>query len=125
MLPHVEHKKSSFKKSTDVIVEVHHLTPSDGNHHIPVYIWITQNEHLYHSHYYLQADNLRALAERENNNSRTQHAYTAASAYSSIVQEIGDAKKAADEAEEGVRNITQVVRMFSHLSLIPYSELPK
>ncbi|KAH9634640.1 hypothetical protein HF086_000612 [Spodoptera exigua] len=57
-----------------------------------------------------RADNLRALAERENNNSRTQHAYTAASAYSSIVQEIGDAKKAADEAEEGVKNITQVVQ---------------
>ncbi|XP_049703370.2 laminin subunit alpha [Helicoverpa armigera] len=55
-----------------------------------------------------RADNLRALAERENNNSRTQHAYTAASAYSSIVQEIGDAKKAADDADEGVRNITEL-----------------
>ncbi|CAB3226438.1 unnamed protein product [Arctia plantaginis] len=55
-----------------------------------------------------RADNLQALAERENNNSRTQHAYTAASAYSSIVQEVGDGKQAADDAEEGVRNITQV-----------------
>ncbi|KAJ8738019.1 hypothetical protein PYW08_000614 [Mythimna loreyi] len=55
-----------------------------------------------------RADNLRYLAERESNNSRTQHAYTAASAYSSIVTEIGDAKKAADDAEEGVKNITQL-----------------
>ncbi|KAJ8736784.1 hypothetical protein PYW07_000055 [Mythimna separata] len=55
-----------------------------------------------------RADNLRYLAERENNNSRTQHAYTAASAYSSIVTEIGDAKKAADDAEQAVKNITQL-----------------
>ncbi|KAM3968484.1 laminin subunit alpha [Aphomia sociella] len=46
-----------------------------------------------------RADNLRALAERENNNSRTKDAYSAASAYSSIVQEISDAKNAADGAE--------------------------
>ncbi|XP_049885179.1 laminin subunit alpha [Pectinophora gossypiella] len=55
-----------------------------------------------------RADNLRALAERENNNTRTQHAYSAASAYSSIVQEIGDAKRAGDEAEVAVSNVTNI-----------------
>ncbi|XP_059055423.1 laminin subunit alpha [Achroia grisella] len=55
-----------------------------------------------------QADNLRVLAERENNNSRTQDAYRAASAFSSIVQEIGDAKKAADEAEGVDRRTTDI-----------------
>ncbi|CAK1588443.1 unnamed protein product [Parnassius mnemosyne] len=55
-----------------------------------------------------RADNLRALAERENNNTRTQHAYSAASAYSSIVQEISDAKKAAEEAESSVQNATNI-----------------
>lgn len=56
-----------------------------------------------------QADSLRALAERENNNTRTQHAYSAASAYSSIVQEISDAKKAGDEAEASILNATNIV----------------
>ncbi|XP_063394216.1 laminin subunit alpha [Cydia fagiglandana] len=46
-----------------------------------------------------RAKNLHALAEREND-TRRQHAYSAASAYSSIVQEIGAARKAADEATE-------------------------
>ncbi|KAI8431212.1 hypothetical protein MSG28_001250 [Choristoneura fumiferana] len=46
-----------------------------------------------------QANELRAQAERENNNTRTQHAFSAASAYSSIVQEIAAARKAAEEAE--------------------------
>ncbi|XP_046976709.1 laminin subunit alpha [Vanessa cardui] len=55
-----------------------------------------------------RADNLRALAERENNNTRTKDAYSAASAYSSIVQEIGDAKKASDEAEAAVANISNI-----------------
>ncbi|VVC86157.1 unnamed protein product [Leptidea sinapis] len=55
-----------------------------------------------------RADSLRALAERENNNTRTQHAYSAASAYSSIVQEIGDAKLAADNAENAVKNATTI-----------------
>ncbi|KAG6444669.1 hypothetical protein O3G_MSEX003477, partial [Manduca sexta] len=48
----------------------------------------------------------------ENNNTRTQHAYSGASAYSSIVQEIGDAKQAADEAEAAVKNSTDVVSSF-------------
>ncbi|XP_045509429.1 laminin subunit alpha [Colias croceus] len=55
-----------------------------------------------------RADNLRALAERENNNTRTQHAYSAASAYSSIVQEIGDAKKAADDAGEAMDTVNNI-----------------
>lgn len=58
---------------------------------------------------YFQADNLRALAERENNNSRTQDAFAAASAYSSIVQEIADAGKAADEAELADKKATEAV----------------
>ncbi|XP_026331928.1 laminin subunit alpha isoform X2 [Hyposmocoma kahamanoa] len=52
-----------------------------------------------------RAESLRALAERENNNTNTQLAYAAASAYSSIVQEIGDAKRAADEAEAAIGKI--------------------
>ncbi|KAI5640962.1 laminin G domain-containing protein [Phthorimaea operculella] len=55
-----------------------------------------------------KADNLRVHAERENNNAGTQHAYAAASAYSSIVQEIGDAKRDADTAEQLVHNATLV-----------------
>ncbi|XP_045458049.1 laminin subunit alpha [Melitaea cinxia] len=55
-----------------------------------------------------RADSLRALAERENNNTRTQDAYSAASAYSSIVQEISNAKKASDEAEAAVANVTTI-----------------
>lgn len=59
--------------------------------------------------FYLKADKLRALAEQENNNTRTQHAYSAASAYSSIVQEIQDAKRASEEAEEAVATVTNIV----------------
>ncbi|KAJ0183974.1 hypothetical protein K1T71_000397 [Dendrolimus kikuchii] len=55
-----------------------------------------------------RADNLRALAERENNNTRTQHAFAAASAYKSIVQEIADAKLAADEAQDAVTNVINI-----------------
>ncbi|XP_037870167.2 laminin subunit alpha [Bombyx mori] len=58
-----------------------------------------------------RADSLRELAERENNNSRTQHAYTAASAYSSIYQEINKAKEAAKEAEDAVANVTKLNRI--------------
>ncbi|XP_048488928.1 laminin subunit alpha [Plutella xylostella] len=49
-----------------------------------------------------RADSLRRLAERENNNTRTQHAYTAASAYSGIVQELRGAADAVDEAASAV-----------------------
>ncbi|XP_060809379.1 laminin subunit alpha [Amyelois transitella] len=55
-----------------------------------------------------RADNLRDLAKRENNNTRTQDAYAAASAYSSIVQEIADAKMAADQADEADKNATSI-----------------
>ncbi|XP_034839290.1 laminin subunit alpha [Maniola hyperantus] len=55
-----------------------------------------------------RAENLRNLADRENNNSRTQHAYSAASAYSSIVQEISHAENASEEAEAAVIEITDV-----------------
>lgn len=65
--------------------------------------------YVYCFYFSLQADSLRALAERENNNTRTQDAYSAASAYSSIVQEISNAKKASDEAEAAVANITNIV----------------
>lgn len=66
---------------------------------------------------YYQADNLRALAERENNNTRTQHAYSAASAYSSIVQEINDGKQAADEAESSINSITNIVSILKDIIL--------
>ncbi|XP_075991137.1 laminin subunit alpha isoform X2 [Anticarsia gemmatalis] len=62
-----------------------------------------------------RADNLRALAERENNNSRTQHAYTAASAYSSIVQEVGDGQQAADDAEQAVNSVTQLTNQLNDM----------
>ncbi|KAL0902126.1 hypothetical protein ABMA27_000070 [Loxostege sticticalis] len=55
-----------------------------------------------------RADVLRAIAARENNNTRTQDAYSAASAFSSIVQEINDAKRAADLAEAADNNATNV-----------------
>lgn len=71
----------------------------------------------------MQAESLRALADRENNNTNTQHAYAAASAYSSIVQEIGNAKRAADEAKAAIDNIELKVSYVLWIVKLDFSKL--